>query len=71
MTDATDVGLCVALADIARRDLLAAVAQSPRIRRLFLESLTADLVALNAAEVADAGAERRVLAFPGGDVEVE
>lgn len=71
MADATDGILLAGIADISRRDLLAAIAESPRIRRLFLESLTADLAALTAADVADGQAERTVLPFPGGDCTIE
>ncbi len=71
MTDDVDVGLACGLADVPRRDLLAAVACNPHIRRLYLESLAADLQALTAAEIADTKAGATVLPFNGGDVSVE
>ena len=71
MANATDGILLAGIADVLRRDLLAAIAQNPRIRRLYIESLVADMAALTAADVADGQAERTVLPFPGGDVNVE
>ena len=70
MPNATDGILLAGIADVLRRDLLAAIAENPRIRRLYIESLVADMAALTAADVADGQAERRVLAFPGGDAEI-
>ncbi|HMR04438.1 MAG TPA: hypothetical protein PKA88_01650 [Polyangiaceae bacterium] len=71
MPDATEGILLAGLADVARRDLLAAIAVQPHIRRLYLNSLVAELAALTAAETSEGAPGAAVLQFPGGPVEVD
>lgn len=72
MVDRTDTAVAIALANEARREFILAVAQNPKVRRLYLDALAADLQALTTAEVANAAEPKgsTVLPFPGGDLEI-